>query len=175
MVAFTKGHSVAVGDCQDAFLQAPIQEEGDVWVWPPAEVREAPGMAWLLKKTLPGLKGGPSAWGNHASGRLTSYGLIDPCLCSCPRRKVAMVRHMDDFLQIGPKRELRTVQEKMKDEMLLRDIVYLDMPGDTVQFLGWRITRTAGGFDLSETSSLPNTSSRTRAWRTPPGRHSLRA
>ena len=158
VVAFTKGYSVAVGDCQDAFLQAPIQEEGDVWVWPPAEAGEAPGMAWLLKKTLPGLKGGPSAWGNHVDGRLTSYGLttskIDPCLCSCLRSKVAMVRHMDDFLQIGPKRELKTVQEKMKDEMLLRDIVYLDKPGDTVQFLGWRITRTAGGFDLSVNEQL---------------------
>jgi hypothetical protein len=65
-----------------------------------------------------------------------------------------MMRHMDDFLQIGPKRELEKVQGQMSKEMLLRDIVYLDKPGDTVQFLGWQITRTQLGFDVAVNEQL---------------------
>ena len=65
-----------------------------------------------------------------------------------------MMRHMDDFLQIGPKHELEKVQRQMSKEMLLRDIVYLDKPGDTVQFLGWQITRTMHGFDVAVNEQL---------------------
>jgi hypothetical protein len=61
---------------------------------------------------------------------------------------------MDDFLQIGPKQELEKIQEQIKDQMLLRDIVFLDAPGDTVQFLGWQISRTAQGFDVAVNEQL---------------------
>ena len=65
-----------------------------------------------------------------------------------------MMRHMDDFLQIGPRAELEAIQKTMKDQMLLRDIVFLDAPGDTVQFLGWQISRTAQGFDVAVNEQL---------------------
>jgi hypothetical protein len=65
-----------------------------------------------------------------------------------------MMRHMGDFLQIGPKHELEKVQRQMSKEMLLRDIIYLDKPGDTVQFLGWQITRTMHGFDVAVNEQL---------------------
>ena len=53
VVAQALGFAVAVGDCAQASLQAPF------------EVR--PGRAWRLLKTVPGLKGGPAAWGHHAT------------------------------------------------------------------------------------------------------------
>ena len=70
IVACTEGHSVAVGNCRDAFLPAPIMEDGEIWVWPPAEAEEE---------------------------------------CDV---KVAMMRHLDDFLQIGPRHELEKSSRK---------------------------------------------------------------
>ena len=62
-VAQLRGLTVAVGDCSDAFLQAPLEGDGEVWVKPPPEAECMPGHAWLLKKTLPGLRCGPASWG----------------------------------------------------------------------------------------------------------------
>ena len=61
------GLAVGVGDCAQAFLQAPLVEQDELWVQPPEEAGVAAGLAWKLKKTLPGLKGGPSAWTQHAT------------------------------------------------------------------------------------------------------------
>ena len=61
---------------------------------------------------------------------------------------------MDDYLMIGPKPELMKLHEDMKSTMLLRDITLVDDPGDCVQFLGWILTRTAGGFDVSINTEL---------------------
>ena len=152
VVAQSLGYSVSVCDCQDAFSQAPIQEQSDVWVWPPVEAEEPPGVGWLLRRTLPGLKGGPAAWQDHAGAVMATLGLeasrIDPCVSSCKKRNLYMMRHMDDFLMIGPKNELEGIHNEMKVQMLLRDIVFLDLPGDNVQFLGWQLARTARGFDV---------------------------
>ena len=67
VLAQALGLTVAVGDCAQPFLQAPILEKSDVWVTPPPEAEVQPGRAWRLLKTLPGLKGGPAAWGHHAT------------------------------------------------------------------------------------------------------------
>ena len=87
VIAHKHGLSVAVGDCAQAFLQAPLLEEGDVWVRPPQEAGVPPWRAWRLLKTLPGLKGGPAAWGVHATKtKQELYNLqpseIDPCVHS---------------------------------------------------------------------------------------------
>jgi hypothetical protein len=159
VMAHMRGYSVSVGDCQDAFLQAPIQEASEVWVWPPPEAQEPEGQAWLLLRTLPGLKGGPAAWGDHATEVTTQeYGLhpsrVDPCLSSDPKKELWCLRHMDDYLMVGPRRGLEELQNGMMSTMKLRDIVYLDEPGSSVQFLGWILARTLKGFDLQVNSQL---------------------
>ena len=159
VMAKMRGYSVSVGDCQDAFLQAPIQEASEVWVWPPPEARETEGHAWLLRKTLPGLKGGPAAWGDHATEITTKeFGLtpsrVDPCLSSDVKKEVWCMRHMDDYLMVGPRSSLQALHEGMEKKMKLRDIAYLDNPGDSVQFLGWILTRTTLGFDVLVNSEL---------------------
>jgi hypothetical protein len=74
-MAELRGLVVAVGDAAQAFLQAPFREENPVYVKPAAEANEKPGVAWKLRKTLPGLKGGPAAWGDYATEiLLTKYG-----------------------------------------------------------------------------------------------------
>ena len=159
MMAHLRGYSVSIGDCQDAFLQAPIQEAAEVWVWPPPEAQESEGHAWLLRKTLPGLKGGPAAWGDHATETTTrEFGLtpsrIDPCLSSDPKKEIWCLRHMDDYLMVGPRRNLDEIHEGMASKMKLRDITYVDTAGDSVQFLGWILTRTSQGFDVQVNNQL---------------------
>ena len=57
VMAQALGLAVAVGDCAQAFLQAPLLEKNEVRVSPPeAEVKL--GRAWRLLKTLPGLPPG---------------------------------------------------------------------------------------------------------------------
>ena len=91
VLAQALGLTVAVGDCAQAFLQAPLLEKSDVWVTPPPEAEVKPGRARLPLKTLPDLQGGPAAWGHHATRvKEERYGLIqsarDPCVHSidCP-------------------------------------------------------------------------------------------
>ena len=57
VVAQSFGLAVAVGDCAQAFLQAPILEKCDVWVSRPSEAAVEQGRTWRLLKTSPGLKG----------------------------------------------------------------------------------------------------------------------
>ena len=66
VVAQVLGLAVAVGDCAQAFLQAPLLKKNEVGVTPPQEAEVKPGRAWRFLKTLPGLKSGPATWDHHA-------------------------------------------------------------------------------------------------------------
>ena len=48
VMAQALGLAVAVGDCAQAFLQAPLLEKNEVWVTPPPEAEVKPGRAWRL-------------------------------------------------------------------------------------------------------------------------------
>jgi hypothetical protein len=159
VLAQVRGWSVSVGDCKNAFLQAPIREEHPVWVWPPAEANEPDDHAWLLYKTLPGLKGGPSAWGDHATTMMQAeFGMeqsrVEPCVSYDLEKNLYVMRHMDDYLMVGPRPRQEKLHEGMVEKMLLRDISFLDEPGDSAQFLGWVLTRQRGGFDVSVNRAL---------------------
>ena len=101
------GRAVAVEDCAQAFLQAPLLEKNDEWATPPPEAEVKPGRAWRLLKTLPGLKGGPAAWGHHAKRvKEERYGLVqsarDLCVHSNVRERTWTTRHTDDHVIVGP-------------------------------------------------------------------------
>ena len=104
-----------------------------------------------MLKTLPGLKGGPAAWGVHATKtKQELYNFqpseIDPCVHSSPKEKLWTMRHMDDCLLVGPQSPLADLTESMKDTMLLRDIQFLEVGQPPVKFLGWMIQRVPEGF-----------------------------
>ena len=125
-----------------------------MWVQPAEEANEKPGIAWLLKKTLPGLKGGPAPWGGYSTELLLErYGFTasrhEPCLYHRRAGDVWVLRHMDDFLFIGPASAVHELTEHMARTILLRDIVFLTQPGDKVQFLGRCLVKQDGGYDLS--------------------------
>ena len=79
-----EGHTVCFGDCTGAFLQSDLLEE--IYVELPAEAQEPADVVWRLHKALPGVKGGPVAWGARIDGILGSSPLnfrrsrVHPCL-----------------------------------------------------------------------------------------------
>jgi hypothetical protein len=159
VVAQALGLSVVVGDCAQAFLQAPLQEKEDVWVRPPVEACCPPGYGWKLKKTMPGLKGGPAAWGAHATKtKLELYNLTpsvhDPCVHSNPKEKVWALRHMDDYLCVGPYEKVKNLTDDMGHTLLLRDVLFLEVGQPPVKFLGWMLQRVAEGFRLGVNPQL---------------------
>ena len=125
-----------------------------MWVTPPPEAEVQPGRAWRLLKTLPGLKGGPAAWGHHATKvKEERYGLIqsarDPCVHRDVRERMWTMRHMDDYVIVGPPAKVSEVTEDMEGHtMLLRDVQFLEPGKPPVKFLGWMLERTVNGFKL---------------------------
>ena len=124
LVANSLGLAVAVRACQ-----APILEKNDVWVTPASDSAVEPGRAWLLLKTLPGLKGRPPSWGSprdEGQGRAPRSGseARDPCVHSHVRERVCTMRHMDDYVIVGPLDKAMELTEDMGRTMLLRDVQF---------------------------------------------------
>ena len=87
---------------------------------PPAEAQEPANVVWRLHKALPGLKGGPVAWGTRIDGILGSPPLnfrrsrVDPCLRTNSTTGVRIGRHMDDFIKTGPPMAVQAVTEYLE-------------------------------------------------------------
>jgi len=153
------GLVAAVADAAQAFLQAPLTEATPLYIYPPPEAEEPEGIVWLLKKTLPGLKGGPRGWGDFVDDILNKEydmvsSVVEPCMYRRGAEKFWALRHMDDFFFVAGFVELRNTLDDMKDRILLRGITYLDKAGDCAQFLGRTITRIGEGFTIKVVDRL---------------------
>ena len=90
------GLAVAVGDCAQAFLQAPLLEKNEVWVTPPPEAAVAQDPARSERR----------ACRLATKVKEERYGLVqsagDPCVHSDVRERMWTMRHMDDCVIVGP-------------------------------------------------------------------------
>ena len=129
-----KGTRFTLEDCTDAFLQSDLLEE--IYVEPPAEAQEPADVVWRLHKALPGLKGGPVAWGTRIDGILGSPPLnfrrsrVDPCLWTNSTTGVRIGRHMDDFIKTGPPMAVQAVTEYLERVAQLKVTGVLDKFGE---------------------------------------------
>ena len=100
-----------------------------IHVEPPAEAQEPADVVWRLHKALPGLKGGPVAWGTRIDGILGSPPLnfrrsrVDPCLWT-NSEGVPIGRHMDDFIKTGPPMAVQAVTEHLERVAQLKLLVF---------------------------------------------------
>ena len=154
-----EGHTVYFGDCTDAFLQSDLLEE--IYVEPPAEAQEPADVVWRLHKALPGLKGGPVAWGTRIDGILGSPPLnfrrsrVDPCLWTNSTTGVRIGRRMDDFIKTGPPMAVQAVTEYFERVAQLKVTGVLDKCGKQARFLGSFITKVHGGYTIqTDTETL---------------------
>ena len=58
------------------------------------------------------------------------------------------MRHMDDYVVVGPHTKVSELTEDMGHTMLLRDVQFLEPGTPPVKFLGWMLERTVNGFRL---------------------------
>ena len=103
---------------------------------------------------LPGLKGGPVAWGARIGGILGGSpldfrrSLVDPCLWTHSTTGVRIGRHMDDFIMTGPFDAVQTARAKLKVTGVL------DQCGKQTRFLGSFITRVRGGYTIQTDTEI---------------------
>ena len=114
-----------------------------------------------LHKALPGLKGGPVAWGARIDGILGSPPLnfrrsrVDPCLWTNSTTGVRICRHMDDFIKTGPPKAVQAVMEYLERVAQLKITGVLDQFGKQARFLGSFITKVHGGYTIqTDTETL---------------------
>ena len=154
------------GDCTDAFLQSDLLEE--IYVEPPVEAQEPANVVWRLHKALPGLKGGPVAWGARIDGILGGSpldfrrSLVDPCLWTHSTTGVRIGRHMDDFIMTGPFDAVQAVMQYLERAAKLKVTGVLDQLWQADAILGlfhhpcaWCIHDSDGHRDLAGRSTRP--------------------
>ena len=136
----------------------PILEKSDVWAPPLSEAAVAPGRAWRLLKTLPGLKAVPAARSGDATRvKEELYRLVpsarDPRVRSNVREHLWTMRHMDDYVIVGPLAKVKKLTEDMERIMLLRDVQFLELGKPPVKFLGWMLERSVGWLQVGDQSA----------------------
>ena len=150
------GWSVEIGDAESAFLQADY--EGDVWLYPPKEAEEDVDVCWKVLKIIPGLRGGPRFWGNHATSVLEDLGFTrnaaDECCYSHREQPCHLLRHMDDFVGVGPLNIVDPMFKQMTTALNMGSRASLRGPGDKARILGIEVTRRVGGFEVTTKAEL---------------------
>ena len=153
-----EGHTVCFGDCTDAFLQSDLLEE--IYVEPPVEAQEPADVVWRLHRALPGLKGGPVAWGARIDGILGGSpldfrrSLVDPCLWTHSSTGVRIRRRMDDFIMTGSFDAVQAVVQYLERAAKLKVTGVLDQCGKQTRFLGSFITRVRGGYTIQTDTEI---------------------
>ena len=86
----------------------------------------------------------------------------DPCVHSNVRERMWTMRHMDDYVTVGPQTKVGELTEDMGHTMLVRYVQVLEPGKPPVKFLGWMLERTVDGFRLMINPQLTGLASSTR-------------
>ena len=141
---------VQTADVSTAFLHAPV--DGEVFVEPPPHLKK-PGQVWRLKKALYGLRSAPRCWQEHAAGVLADLGWrrleVDASVYVLRKGKVMglVVLYVDDILGAGEETVMSEFYKQMAEMVSLKIAKPLS-EGQSEQYLGLRIRRIPGGFEL---------------------------
>ena len=143
---------VQTADVATAFLHAPV--DGQVFVRPPAHLQQ-PGRVWRLKKALYGLKSAPRSWQEHAASKLQGLGWrrlqTDNSVYvkdGDDEMQGVVIVYVDDVLAAGRKAIVDELYKCLSMEVTIK----VDEPigeGQSQQYLGVKIQKTAGGYALN--------------------------
>ena len=129
----------------------------------PIEADTSGSSVWCLKRALPGLKGAPLCWGDHATKTLLEkHGLkqsaADECVYFALDAKnklvLLMMRHMDDYVVTGDKTRVKPLLDDMGITLLVSGIQVLEKPGDKTRILGSEVERLDFGYAIRATKEL---------------------
>ena len=119
------GHyHVMLLDVKKVFLYGAIQRK--VYIELPSEDPERKGgqMVGMLHKAMYGLRDAPQVWQEEVRRLLGELGFVEsvtaPCVYYNSVTGVRLVTHVDDFLCIGPRRELKQFHTELANTLELK-------------------------------------------------------
>ena len=99
-----------------------------------------------------GLRSSPKAWQDHLASIMRELGYIrltsEPNVYKHPEEKAYIMVYVADLLFVGETEEINTIFNKIQEKMLLRATGEAS-PGNTISFLGRKITNKGDHFDIS--------------------------
>ena len=151
-IALARSWSIRVGDISTAFLHALLGASTNILLKPPSEFYTNKNILWRLKKAMYGLRSSPKAWQDHLASIMRELGYIrltsEPNVYKHPEGKAYIMVYVDDLLFVGETEEINNIFNKIQEKMLLRATGEAS-PGNTISFLGRKITNKGDHFDIS--------------------------
>ena len=153
-IAAAKGWDLQTSDVTRAFLQTENLSR-QIFVRPPVEAGEEPGVVWALKRACYGIVDASRSFFLNYSKHLKLQGYepltMDPAVfINKPNREESMTSayavHVDDTLAVGPRPELDRAQKEMETHF-----TYGDVQRPPFRFLGVNVSKLdSGGFVLDQ-------------------------
>jgi len=104
--------------------------------------------AWLLKKSLYGMRASPKAWQEHVTSLLQARGYLqgrhDGSVFAHPSTKLLIVLHVVDMTLSGPGAEVDRLVADLRSDLLLKVTEPLS-PQNPLTFLGRQIVQKEDG------------------------------
>ena len=155
-LSLARGWIVQAGDISTAFLHALAASAGLV-LRPPKEYYTNSNILWRLHKAMYDLRSSPKAWQDHLAKVLADLG--PKRLQSEPNvytnGNLYIMVYVDDLLFIGEPKEVTRIFKEIQAKMLLRPTGTCTT-GETVDFLGRRITNKGDHFEISLNNNYIN-------------------
>ena len=137
---------------QRSILHFPLGATTNILLKPPTEFYTNRNIYWRLKKAIYGLRSSPKAWQDHLASIMRELGYIrltsEPNVYKHPEGKAYIMVYVDDLLFVGETEEINNILNKIQEKMLLRTTGEAS-PGNTISFLGRKITNKGDNFDIS--------------------------
>ena len=153
-IAAAKGWDLQTSDVTRAFLQTENLSR-QIFVRPPVEAGEEPGVVWALKRACYGIVDASRSFFLNYSKHLKLQGYepltMDPAVfINKPNREESMTSayavHVDDALAVGPRPELDRAQKEMETHF-----TYGDVQRPPFRFLGVNVSKLdSGGFVMDQ-------------------------
>ena len=119
---------------------------------PPAEFYTNKNIYWRLKKAMYGLRSSPKAWQDHLASIMRELGCIrltsGPNVYKHPEGKAYIMVYVNDLFSVGKTEGINNIFNKIQEKMLLQATGKAS-PGNTLSFLGGRITNKGDHVDIS--------------------------
>ena len=132
-----QGHEAFVADYTQAFLNAEVREDEQLYAqppegWNPKILTDGRRVVWRVRKAMLGLRTSPRRWQEHLSGKLKEHGFVqderDPCLFVNTELDICSGVHVDDMLAVGPSNLTKNLLQELSKDMTMRWGMVTDKP-----------------------------------------------
>ena len=109
-------------DAKEAHLRSEVLRE--LYVGPPPEAHEPPGIVWRLQRAMYGTRDAAAAWEREWTNTLNSVGfesgVSNPALLDSEKMDAFMMVHGDDYITLGDDEALSEVEHVMSSHYTIK-------------------------------------------------------